>query len=61
MNGYVMVCGEKRYATNADNMMEAEDKLFEFLENNNLENIKCNISQVESLENLRDNNEIVFF
>lgn len=51
MNGYVMEYGEKRYATNADNIMEAEEKLFIHLEVSNLES-KIKTIQIESLSNL---------
>lgn len=58
MNGYLMQVGGKRYATNADNLMEAEDKLFERLGNVNL---KVKITQVDSLETLSDKETIIFF
>lgn len=60
MNGYVIVYGDKRYATNADNMMEAEDKLFEFLEHSDL-GMSCQVDQVESLDALRDDPNTTFF
>lgn len=60
MNGYVMDFGGKRYATNADNIMEAEEKLFEHLGNVQLE-MSCKTHQVESLETLDGKDEINFF
>jgi hypothetical protein len=60
MDGYLMEYGEKRYATNADNLMEAEDKLFALLGIINPE-MRCKTSRVESLEALVDKNEIIFF
>lgn len=60
MNGYVMECRGKRYATNADNILEAEEKLFTHLGNVDL-NISCKISQVDSLEALNDKKDIIFF
>lgn len=60
MNGYVMECRGKRYATNADNIMEAEEKFFTHLGNVDLD-VKCKITQVDSLEALNDKTEIIFF
>lgn len=60
MNGYVLEYGGKRYATNADNSMEAEDKLFTFLGDIDLGK-SCKIIQVESLDSLRADTEVIFF
>ncbi len=60
MNGYLMEYGGKRYATNADNVMEAEDKLFIHL-GDVFQTMRLKISQVESLESIDGKDEITFF
>ncbi len=60
MNGYMMEVSGKRYATNADNLMEAEEKLFEHLGNVHPD-IKYKIYQVDSLDSLNSKDEITFF
>lgn len=60
MNGYMMEYQGKRYATNADSLMEAEDKLEEHLEIAEFE-FPCRTSQFDSLESLGDKTEVIFF
>ncbi len=59
MNAYILSHGGKRYATNADNMMEAEDKLIDYLEVSDL--LECQIVPVESIELLEGDESIIFF
>lgn len=60
MNRYLIVFGEKHYVTNADNMLEAEEKVFEhFGDVDN--NIMCKVSKIESLDCLDKKDETIFF
>lgn len=60
MNGYVMEYQGKRYATNADNLMEAEENLFEHLGTVDY-SVRLKTARVDSLENLKGKDEIHFF
>lgn len=60
MNGYVLEYRGKRYATNAENVMEAEDKLFTLLGDIDLGK-SCKVSQVEQLDPLRADTRVIFF
>lgn len=57
MNGYIIKVGKKVFATNAENVMEAEDKFFE--EFPKFENEKLVVSECEDINLL--NNKIVVF
>lgn len=59
MNAYLISCEGKRYATNADNMMEAEEKLCEYLETEEIG--KCQFIPVESMDFLASSADILFF
>lgn len=60
MNGYLMEVGGKRYATVAENLMEAEEKLFEHLGNVDY-SVRLKTTRIDSLETLNGKDEINFF
>lgn len=58
MNAYLIVCGKKKFAVNADNMMEAEEKLAEELGDHDYG--RCTFVQLDSMSRLDDDDEITF-
>ncbi len=51
--------GGKRFATNAENMMEAEDKLATYLELDELG--KCQVILLNSIDDVKGKEEIIYF
>lgn len=59
MNTYLIAHGGKRFATNAENMMEAEDKLADYLELEELQ--KCQVILLESMDVVKGKDDIIYF
>lgn len=59
MNCYLISCRGKQYATDGDNMLEAEEKFIETFLDADLDDFK--ITQVEVTPSLRDNEDIIWF
>lgn len=63
MNSYLITCGDKVYATNADNLMDAEEK-FEYEYGDEYMSNKTRVRLIETVEEMgqvRVDEEIIVF